>query len=112
MFALGDMTQRRQWWKAPRLRTDENDHRERRVSSLELFFDLVFVVVISQLSHHLSDHISARGALEFALLFAPAFWVWIGVIVYAERFENHHRRWRALGGVVQPQHVGVERRRA
>lgn len=90
------MIQRRPWWQAPHLRTDENDHRERRVSSLELFFDLVFVVVIAQLSHHLSDHISARGVLEFALLFAPAYWVWIGGIVYAERFESGDLSFRAF----------------
>jgi low temperature requirement protein LtrA len=28
------------------------------VSSLELFFDLVFVFAVSQLSHHLLDHLT------------------------------------------------------
>jgi low temperature requirement protein LtrA len=34
------------------------------VSPLELFFDLVFVFAVSQLSHHLLDHLSWRGAAE------------------------------------------------
>jgi low temperature requirement protein LtrA len=34
---------------------------DRRVSFLEVFFDLVFVVVISQLGHHLATHASWAG---------------------------------------------------
>ena len=34
------------------------------VSPLELFFDLVFVFAVSQLSHHLLDQLSWRGAAE------------------------------------------------
>jgi low temperature requirement protein LtrA len=33
---------------------------ERNVSPLELFFDLVYVFAISQLSHHLIGHVDAR----------------------------------------------------
>ncbi len=44
---------------------------ERRVSFLELFYDLVFVVVISRLAHHLSLHPDAGGVLEFALPYLP-----------------------------------------
>ena len=32
----------------------------REVSALELFFDLVYVFAISQLSHHLVGHVDAR----------------------------------------------------
>src|SRR5215216_7591984 len=38
------------------------------VSPLELFFDLVFVFAVSQLSHHLLDHLSWRGAAETLVL--------------------------------------------
>ena len=42
-----------------------------RVTSLELFFDLVFVFALSQLSHHLLEHPSWVGAGEtFVLLLA------------------------------------------
>ena len=46
------MTVTRRVWQRPALRTDEEFEQDRTVSSLELFFDLVFVVVISRLAHH------------------------------------------------------------
>jgi low temperature requirement protein LtrA len=79
---------KREWWAKPKLRTDEEEERERRVSWLELFYDLVFVVVISELSHQLAEHISAEGVVSFILLFIPVWWVWIGGTFYNERFET------------------------
>jgi low temperature requirement protein LtrA len=75
------------WWRLPALRHDEELERERRVSWLELFYDLVFVVVISRLSHHLAAHLDWQGLLGFVLLFLPVWWVWIGGTIYNERFE-------------------------
>lgn len=46
------------------------------VSPLELFFDLVFVFAISQLSHHLLHHLSWRGAAETLILLVAVFGVW------------------------------------
>ncbi len=46
------------------------------VTPIELFFDLVFVFAITQLSHFLLTHLDPRGALEAALLFAALWWVW------------------------------------
>jgi low temperature requirement protein LtrA len=46
------------------------------VSPLELFFDLVFVFALSQLSHHLIEHISWRGAAETAILLIAVYCVW------------------------------------
>jgi low temperature requirement protein LtrA len=51
----------RRWWQ--RLRTDEEEQHERKVSWLELFYDLVFVVVISELTSYLSGHVSLGGVL-------------------------------------------------
>lgn len=73
-------------WHTPRLRGDGEE--ERKVSWLELFYDLVFVVVISRLAHHLAAHPDASGALEFAVLFVPVWWIWIGGTFYNERFET------------------------
>ncbi len=75
-------------WQLPRLRSDEEEHRERRTSWLELFHDLMFVAVIAQLSQFQSEHGSARGLLQFVLLFVPVWWVWIGGNFYNERFET------------------------
>ena len=75
------------WWKPPRLRTDEDEGRERRVTWLELFYDLVFVVVVAELAHVLATHVSIAGALAYVLLFVPAWWLWIGGTFYNDRFE-------------------------
>jgi low temperature requirement protein LtrA len=47
------------------------------VTSVELFFDLVFVIAVTQISHALLEHMSWRGALEAALLLAAIWWAWI-----------------------------------
>ncbi|MFE3634675.1 low temperature requirement protein A [Streptomyces sp. NPDC059168] len=48
----------------------------REVSPLELFYDLVFVFAVSQLSHHLLDHLMWRGAAETAVLLVAVFGTW------------------------------------
>lgn len=78
----------REWWQKPRLRHDEEEDNDRRVGWLELFYDLVFVVVISELSHHLATNISLTGVLGFILLFLPVWWTWISGTIYNDRFET------------------------
>jgi low temperature requirement protein LtrA len=46
------------------------------VSPLELFFDLVFVFAVSQLSHHLLSHLSWLGLAETLVLLRAAYTVW------------------------------------
>ncbi|HJU30280.1 MAG TPA: low temperature requirement protein A [Hyphomicrobiaceae bacterium] len=48
-----------------------------KVTSVELFFDLVFVFAVTQLSHSLLAHFSPRGVTETALLLMAVWWVWI-----------------------------------
>jgi low temperature requirement protein LtrA len=48
-----------------------------RVTFVELFFDLVFVFAITQLSHHLLHHLTLVGALQTLLLLLAVWWVWI-----------------------------------
>ena len=78
----------RSWWQRPQIRTDEEEDQERKASWLELFFDLIFVAVIAELAHDLSNHISLAGVGKFILLFIPVYWVWIGATYYNERFET------------------------
>lgn len=47
-----------------------------RVTNMELFFDLVYVLTIVQLSHFLIAHNGWLGALEAATLFAAIWWAW------------------------------------
>jgi len=48
------------------------------VTPLELFFDLVFVFVVSQLSHHLLANLSWRGPAEALVMLWATFAVWYG----------------------------------
>lgn len=48
-----------------------------RVTYAELFFDLVFVYAVTQISHFLLGHFTARGAVETTLLFLAVWWVWV-----------------------------------
>lgn len=56
--------------------------RERRagqapeVGTIELFFDLVYVFAIIQLSHFLLAHLSGVGILEAGVLFLAVWWGW------------------------------------
>lgn len=48
-----------------------------RVGFAELFFDLVFVFAITQVSHYLLYHFTPLGAVESGLMFLAIWWVWI-----------------------------------
>jgi low temperature requirement protein LtrA len=48
-----------------------------RVTFAELFFDLVFVFAITQLSHGLLKHLTPIGAAQTGLLLLAVWWVWV-----------------------------------
>ena len=48
-----------------------------RVGFVELFFDLVFVFAITQLSHTLLEHLTWSGVLQAAILLGALWWAWI-----------------------------------
>ncbi|MFE0757269.1 low temperature requirement protein A [Inquilinus sp. NPDC058860] len=52
-------------------------HEHGKVTFVELFFDLVFVFAITQLSHGLLKDLTLLGAVHTALLFLAVWWVWI-----------------------------------
>jgi len=52
------------------------DAGEQRVTPLELFFDLVYVFAITQLSHLLLNHPTVGGALETLFLLLVVWWAW------------------------------------
>jgi low temperature requirement protein LtrA len=76
------------WWQPPRLRSVETDGEERHATWLELFFDLVFVAAISQLSYGLKHNMSMSGIVHFVILAVPIWWAWTGVAFYATRFDT------------------------
>jgi len=59
---------------------------ERKASWTELFYDLIFVAVISKLTHVLARH--PEGWLEF-LIFYTALWrVWLQTMLYSSRYDT------------------------
>jgi len=50
---------------------------DRAVTNVELFFDLVYVFAVTQLSHHLLARPTVTGALQTALLLAMVWLVWV-----------------------------------
>ena len=65
-----------------------SNNANRRATWLELFYDLVFVVVIFQLAHNLEEDFSLYGFLGFLALFVPVWWSWTGAAFYATRFDT------------------------
>src|SRR4051795_9363042 len=71
-------------WNAVSIRADRQRHlrprgddAEQRITAVELFFDLVFVFAITQLSHLVLGDLSARGVLHAAFLLVVVWWAWI-----------------------------------
>ena len=48
-----------------------------RVTYAELFFDLVFVYAVTQISHTLLGRFTPLGATQVTLLFLAVWWVWV-----------------------------------
>src|SRR5918999_284572 len=63
------------------------DEGEQRVTPLELFFDLVYVFAITQLSHLLLDHLTVGGALETLFLLLAVWWAWVYTTWIANWFD-------------------------
>lgn len=79
---------RRAIWVIPALHTEGDEGIERRVTWLELFFDLFFVVTIAGLASALVHDATSAGLGEFALRFVPVWFIWVGFTIYNERFES------------------------
>lgn len=61
---------------------------ERKVTWLELFYDLVFVVAVGQVSIMLYDNLSWMGVLGFLFVLMPVWWAWAGQTFYLTRFDS------------------------
>jgi low temperature requirement protein LtrA len=72
----------------PRLRSEHGHEPGRRVTWLELFFDLAFVAAVAQVGTHLRDDYSVAGLLRFSLLFLLIWWAWLGHTTFSTRFDT------------------------
>jgi low temperature requirement protein LtrA len=66
----------------------ERDH---RVTFMELFFDLVYVFAVTQLSHLLLAHLSLHGAAQTLLLLLAVWWAWIYNAWFTNWFDPNRR---------------------
>lgn len=82
------------FWRPPRPHGDT--FLDRRVSSLEALYDLVYVAVIGQAAHHLAEHVSARGFVEFAVVFALIWIAWTNGNLYLELHGRADGRTRSF----------------
>jgi len=82
------------WWGAPK--KFDREIKERRISWLELFYDLVYVIAIARITHHLSLHINIYGFLEYASLFILIYWGWLNGSLYHDLHGNEGLRTRLI----------------
>ncbi|EYB68507.1 hypothetical protein DEIPH_ctg021orf0014 [Deinococcus phoenicis] len=79
---------------------------EQRVTWLELFFDLIFVVAFDQLAKRLGDTPSGANIGIFLLLFTAVWWAWAGNTTFAARHGNGGRTYR-WGTLLQLLTLGI-----
>ena len=59
-----------------RVRRRRTDEASQRASTLELFYDLVFVFAITQISHLLLEHLTWAGAGQALIVLLAVWWSW------------------------------------
>jgi len=68
----------------------------RKVTWLELFFDLIFVAAVAQVAAPLRDAYSIAGLVRFTPLFVLIWWAWAGHSIFSTRFDTDDLVQRAL----------------
>lgn len=66
------------------------------VTPFELFFDLVYVFAVTQLSHRLLEHFDVHGALQAALLLLAVWWAWVYTSWFSNWFDPDDRGVRVV----------------
>jgi low temperature requirement protein LtrA len=62
-----------------------------RVTNMELFFDLVYVFAVTQLTHLLLEHLNWHGAAQTALLLLAVWWAWVYTTWFTNWFDPDTR---------------------
>jgi len=78
---------RKNLFVAPRLWSAESS-KDRRVTWLELFFDLIFVAAIAQVGTPLSHDYTPAGLFRYTFLFVLIWLAWSGNTLYFTRFDT------------------------
>jgi low temperature requirement protein LtrA len=72
--------------------TEETGERAQRVTPLELFFDLVFVFTITQLTQVLSEALTWTSLWHIAVMFGLVFWMYDGYAWLTNAVTSHGPR--------------------
>src|SRR4051794_18447704 len=67
-----------------------------RVMPVELFFDLVYVFAITQLSHLLLTHLDSHGAFQTVLLEVAVWIAWVSTAWFTNWFDPNRRLTRGV----------------
>src|SRR5215471_19588908 len=78
------------------LRVRSTGETARKVTWLELFFDLIFVAAVAQVAEPLRHEYSLVGLVRFTPLFILIWWAWTGHTVFSTRFDTDDLVQRAL----------------
>jgi low temperature requirement protein LtrA len=70
------------------LRVRSTGETGRKVTWLELFFDLIFVAAVSQVAAPLRNDFTLAGLVRFTPLFVLIWWAWTGHTVFSTRFDS------------------------
>lgn len=82
----------RTWWRPARKASEPLD--DRTVTFLELFYDLVYVVLVAELAHALAAHLDWQHLWQFMFLFSIVWWSWLNGTTYHEYHGNNDIRTR------------------
>lgn len=77
----------RLWWQKPAEVTTRDVDRE--ITQLELFYDLIYVAIIIQLTHIVAGHISTHSILQYIAIFLMMLWAWFNGSLYHELHGNN-----------------------
>lgn len=82
------------WWGPPKKFNPAVE--DRKISWLELFYDLVYVITISRITHRLGQNLGFVALMEYTALFALIFWGWLNGSLYHDLHGNAGLRTRLM----------------
>jgi low temperature requirement protein LtrA len=85
---------KRWFWRPPRSHGESIV--DRRVSNLELLYDLVYVAVIGQASHGIGEEATAGAFAAFAVVFGLIWIAWVNGSLYLELHGREDGRTRSI----------------
>ncbi len=84
----------KRWWGAPKKFSTENQ--DRKISWLELFYDLVYVIAISTITHYVAQQLNLNALLDYFYLFVIIFWGWLNGSLYYDLHGNEGLRTKLM----------------